>query len=128
MNLTKVSLSLPFNLGSAKWEPDAAERRAAWSLYVELVTHSAVAPLEGDEGLLHETRSSLRSLFATTREILREAGLGGAGPRASRLAVSPLRCSTTASARCSSCGTRASRGYIRDPYLCRFGHKHRSRI
>ncbi len=50
------------------------ERRAAWSLYVELVTRIAVEPLAGEEGLLREDLNSLYSLFGTTREILKEAG------------------------------------------------------
>ncbi len=72
--LKKVSVSLPFGIGSAEWDSDPAERRAAWSLYVELVTRIAVQPLATHEGLLRETLSSLHSLFATTRAILREAG------------------------------------------------------
>jgi hypothetical protein len=72
--LKKVSVSLPFGIGSAEWEADKTERRAAWSLYVELVTRIAVEPLEGEEGLLHEALNSLYSLFGTTREILKEAG------------------------------------------------------
>ncbi len=72
--LKKVSVSLPFGIGSAEWQADSTERRAAWSLYVELVTRIAVQPLEIDEGLLREALSSLSSLFETTREILKEAG------------------------------------------------------
>lgn len=72
--LKKVSVSLPFGMGSAEWEADSTERRAAWSLYVELVTRIAVEPLEGEEGLLREALNSLYSLFGTTREILKEAG------------------------------------------------------
>lgn len=72
--LKKVSVSLPFGIGSAEWESDPTQRRAAWSLYVELVTRIAVQPLGTQEGLLRETLSSLHSLFATTRTILREAG------------------------------------------------------
>jgi hypothetical protein len=72
--LKKVSVSLPFGIGSAEWEADKTERRAAWSLYVELVTRIAVEPLEGEEGLLREALNSLYSLFGTTREILKEAG------------------------------------------------------
>lgn len=72
--LKKVSVSLPFGIGSAEWEADPTERRAAWSLYVELVTRIAVEPLEGEEGLLREALNSLYSLFGTTREILKEAG------------------------------------------------------
>ena len=74
--LKKVSVSLPFGIGSAEWESDPTERRAAWSLYVELVTRIAVEPLEDEEGLLREALNSLYSLFGTTREILKEAGPG----------------------------------------------------
>ena len=72
--LTKVKVSLPFGIGEAEWTPDPAERRAAWSLYVELVTRIAVQPLNLDEGLLREALKSLHSLFGSTREILRKAG------------------------------------------------------
>ncbi len=72
----KVSVSLPFGIGSAEWEADKTERRAAWSLYVELVTRIAVEPLAEEEGLLREALNSLYSLFGTTREILKEAGPG----------------------------------------------------
>ena len=44
--LKKVSVSLPFGLGSAEWQSDDTPRRAAWSLYVELVTRIAVQSLE----------------------------------------------------------------------------------
>lgn len=74
--LKKVSVSLPFGIGSAEWESDPTERRAAWSLYIELVTRIAVQSLEIDQGLLRETLTSLYSLFGTTREILKEAGPG----------------------------------------------------
>lgn len=72
--LKKVSVSLPFGIGSAEWQSDNTERRAAWSLYVELVTRIAVQSLELDEGLLREALNSLYSLFGTTRQILKEAG------------------------------------------------------
>lgn len=72
--LKKVSVSLPFGIGSAEWQSDPTERRAAWSLYVELVTRIAVQPLEVDRGLVREVLNSLYSLFGTTREILKEAG------------------------------------------------------
>jgi hypothetical protein len=72
--LTKVELSLPFGLGKAEWQPDEIERKAAWSLYIELVTRISVEPLRVGEGVLREALSSLYSLFATTRLVLREAG------------------------------------------------------
>jgi hypothetical protein len=72
--LRKVSVNLPFGIGGAEWEADPTERRAAWSLYVELVTRISVQPLETDQGLLREALNSLYSLFAVTRQILKEAG------------------------------------------------------
>ncbi len=70
----KVSLSLPFGIGAVEWEVDQTQSRAAWSLYVELVTRIAVEPLQADEGLVREALNSLYSLFGTTREILKAAG------------------------------------------------------
>lgn len=72
--LKKVSVNLPFGIGGAEWEADPTERKAAWSLYVELVTRIAIQPLESDVGLLREALNSLYTLFGTTRQILREAG------------------------------------------------------
>jgi hypothetical protein len=72
--LKKVAVSLPFGLGSAEWEADTTQRRAAWALYVELVTRIAVQELADDVGLVREAMNSLYTLFGTTREILREAG------------------------------------------------------
>jgi hypothetical protein len=67
-------VSLPFGLGSAEWEADSTQRRAAWALYVELVTRVAVQELADDAGLVREAMNSLYTIFGTTREILREAG------------------------------------------------------
>jgi hypothetical protein len=72
--LKKVSISLPFGIGSAEWQADPTERKAAWSLYVELVTRIAVQPLDIDQGTVREALNSLYSLFGSTREILKEAG------------------------------------------------------
>jgi hypothetical protein len=71
----QVKLSIPF-IGeiSGTWAPDEAERRAAWELYVELVTRVAVVQLGSAGGLLREALSSLREVFGITREILRRYG------------------------------------------------------
>jgi hypothetical protein len=61
------------------WKPSDDERNAAWELYVELATRVAVVPL--NPGLLREALSSLYSLFATTRGILRKYGPAVARPR-----------------------------------------------
>ena len=77
----QVSLNLPVLQISGTWEPNDDERKAAWELYVELVTRISVVPLGPDEGLLREALSSLYSLFATTRDILRRYGPGVAEPK-----------------------------------------------
>ncbi|MER5854449.1 hypothetical protein ABT131_02250 [Streptomyces sp900105245] len=66
---------------SGTWEPNSAERQAAWELYVELVTRVSVVPLGEDEGLLREALNSLYSLFTTTREVLRKYGPEVAEPK-----------------------------------------------
>lgn len=71
---TKLSLNLPFGLGGIVIEPNEAEQRAAWTLYVELMTRVAVQSLDPETGLLREALKSLYSLFDLTRRILLEAG------------------------------------------------------
>ena len=61
-------------IGKAEWESDPTERRAAWSLYVELVTRISVQKDALPEGSETEAITSLYSLFAVTRDILKSAG------------------------------------------------------
>ena len=72
--LRKVSVGLPFKMGHAEWEVDDTEARAAWALYVELVTRITVEPLYSQEGLLREALTSLHEVFPRTRDILKAAG------------------------------------------------------
>ncbi|MET8081367.1 hypothetical protein [Streptomyces sp. NPDC005303] len=78
-----VRITIPF-LGEigGEWEPDDAERRAAWELYVELVTRVSVAPLGEDEGSAREALTSMHALFATVRDILKRYGPDVAPPGA----------------------------------------------
>lgn len=77
-----VKLNLPYVGGiEGTWEPDESERKAAWELYVELITRISVAELGPAEGLLRETLSSLYTLFQTTRDILRKYGPSIAQPK-----------------------------------------------
>ncbi len=78
----KVSLNLPYIGGiEGTWEPDDSERKASWEMYIELITRIAIAKLGSDEGLLREALTSMYSLFATTRNILRQYGPGIAQPK-----------------------------------------------
>jgi len=77
----EVGLDLRFFKITGTWEPNDAERLAAWELYVELITRVAVVPLNAGEGLLREALTSLYSLFASTRDILRRRGPSIAEPK-----------------------------------------------
>ena len=97
--LTNVSinLNLPW-VGSISgtWEPDESEVKAAWELYVEMVTRTPLGSVSLDEGSAREALTSIYSLFETTRGILKEYGPGIAIPKRGRelslgyLAVSML--------------------------------------
>lgn len=78
----KVSLTLPF-IGSVEgmWEADENEQSAAWELYVELITRISVVELKSDEGLLREALSSMYTIFATTRDVLKKYGASIARPK-----------------------------------------------
>lgn len=70
----ELDLHIPFFHIKGIWRPDDHERRAAWELYVELVTRISIVELKKGEGILREALNSLYSLFKTTRQILRKYG------------------------------------------------------
>ena len=75
LKVVKIQLKLPWVGGiEGMWEPDDVEAKAAWELYVELITRVSIVELKPGEGLLREALDSLHSLFRTTREILRHYG------------------------------------------------------
>jgi hypothetical protein len=75
----EVGLDLKFITLSGTWEPNEAERKAAWELYVELVTRVSAVPLDG--GIAREALTSMYALFAQSRGILRGYGPKIAQPR-----------------------------------------------
>jgi hypothetical protein len=80
LSKTKFGINLGFLSIDSEWEIDDLQRKAAWEMYVELATRITTAPLLPGEGLLREALSSLYSLFATTREILKKHGPAIATP------------------------------------------------
>jgi len=70
----KVTLKTPFLTIEGVWEPNDAERAAAWELYVELITRVAVVPLPADRGSDREALTSLYQLFGVHRQVLRQYG------------------------------------------------------
>lgn len=57
--LKRVSVSFPFSFGGVAWVADETERKAAWLLYVEIVTRTTLQLLEADQGLRREFLQSV---------------------------------------------------------------------
>ncbi len=93
----KIDVRIP-GIGGIEgtWEPDESEIRAAWELYVEMVTRTPLGSVSRDEGSARETLASVYSLFDSTRNILKKYGPSVARPKNGRelsfgyLAVSML--------------------------------------
>lgn len=90
--ISKLVAKFSFGIGQIEWEPNDTERKAAWSLLVELVTRVTLQPLETEQGLLQEALTSLYSLFTTTGEILKQAGpdIGASRPSVGGIAITVL--------------------------------------
>lgn len=67
-------ISIPFLGIEGSWDVDDQQRKAAWEIYVELVTRVTVVELKAEEGIIREALNSYYSLFNTTREILKRYG------------------------------------------------------
>jgi len=70
--LTKLKLSVGFL--QTDWEPQTADRDAAWELYVEMLTRIITQPLGENDGDEQAALASIHALFGITREILRRRG------------------------------------------------------
>ena len=74
LSKTKFKVTLGFLSVESEWIIDEIQIKAAWELYVELATRISTAKLQKSDGLLREALTSLYSIFATTREILKKYG------------------------------------------------------
>ncbi len=93
----RLDLKLPGIGGiSGTWEPDESEIKAAWELYVEIVTRTPLGGFSPQDGSVREALNSIYTLFDTTRGILRSYGPSVARPKSGKelsfgyLAVSML--------------------------------------
>ncbi len=57
-----------------EWTPKAADKDAAWALYIELLTRITTQPLPVDHGDEKTALDSVYSLFGITREVIKEQG------------------------------------------------------
>ena len=69
-----TSLRVNLNFIETEFVPTAADREAAWEMYVEMITRIVTQPLESNQGDEKAALSSIFSLFPSTREILRARG------------------------------------------------------
>lgn len=68
--------SLKINAGflEMEWNPSEPDKKAAWDLYVELLTRITTQKLDDTHGDESTALSSIYSLFPTTRQIIKENG------------------------------------------------------
>jgi len=64
-----------------------ADIKAAWELYVELITRVATQPLDDEDGVEAAALESVYSLFGLVREIMRQSGPDAAAFSALALAL-----------------------------------------
>lgn len=68
--LTEVRISVP-QFSELTFVVNDETEQVSWQLFIESATRTATQKLDDGEGLIREALNSLYSLFATTREILR---------------------------------------------------------
>lgn len=70
--MTSLKITPPFL--QMEWTVMEADKNAAWALYIELLTRITTQPLPVEHGDKKTALDSVYSLFAITREIIREQG------------------------------------------------------
>ena len=73
-NWDMTSLKVKTSFLEMEWKPQDEDKAAAWELYVELLTRIATQPLDPDQGDEKTALESIYSLFAITRQVLKNNG------------------------------------------------------
>ncbi len=71
-NMTSLKIKAPFL--EMEWNPSEPDKKAAWELYIELLTRITTQPLGENDGDEKAALESVYSLFPTTRSIIKENG------------------------------------------------------
>jgi len=66
-----TSLKIKASFLEMEWKPQDEDKSAAWELYVELLTRIATQPLDEKHGDEKTALDSVYSLFAITRQVLK---------------------------------------------------------
>jgi hypothetical protein len=67
--MTSLKITAPFL--EMEWEPQDADKSAAWELYIELLTRITTQPLGDLHGDEQTALDSIYSLFSITRQVLK---------------------------------------------------------
>jgi hypothetical protein len=70
-NWDMTSLKINASFLEMEWKPQDEDKAAAWELYVELLTRIATQPLDQNHGDEKTALDSVFSLFAITRQVLK---------------------------------------------------------
>lgn len=68
-DMTSLKIRAPFL--EMEWKPLDEDKAAAWELYIELLTRIATQPLDAEHGDEKTALDSVFSLFAITRQVLK---------------------------------------------------------
>ena len=74
IQLFKLGLDFSKEVLNRSWKPNESDKKAAWSMYVEMITRIITQPLPSKRGDEKTALESVHSLFQTTRGILKEHG------------------------------------------------------
>ncbi len=73
-NWDMTSLKVKTSFLEMEWKPQDEDKAAAWELYVELLTRIATQPLDPEHGDEKTALDSIYSLFAITRQVMKNNG------------------------------------------------------
>lgn len=73
-NMASLKFTPPFL--KMEWVPNAADKNAAWALYIELLTRITTQSLPAEHGDEKTALDSVYSLFAITRAVIKDQGPG----------------------------------------------------
>jgi len=71
-DMTSLKIKTPFL--EMKWNPQEADKNAAWDMYIELLTRITTQPLADEHGDEKTALDSIYSLFPITRQIIKDNG------------------------------------------------------
>ena len=73
-NWDMTSLKIKPPILEMEWKPQEADKKAAWDMYVELLTRITTQPLPDEHGIEATALESIYKLFDITRTVLKTHG------------------------------------------------------